>query len=57
MGGIRRFASSGDVVVLQPDVAFERAAALGATTDPDVLAALIGVCREAVIAGRPRASW
>jgi uncharacterized protein (DUF362 family) len=47
IGGIGRFVASGDVVVIKPNVAFERAAALGATTNPDVLAALIDVCREA----------
>ena len=47
IGGIRRFIATGDVVAIKPNVAFERAAALGATTNPDVLRALIRVCREA----------
>ena len=34
IGGIRRFVSSGDTVVIKPNVAFGRAAALGATTQP-----------------------
>jgi uncharacterized protein (DUF362 family) len=41
IGGIRRFVDPGDVVVIKPNVAFERAAPLGATSNPDVLRALI----------------
>jgi uncharacterized protein (DUF362 family) len=47
IGGIERFISRGDVVVIKPNVAFERPAALGATTNPDVLVALIELVREA----------
>jgi uncharacterized protein (DUF362 family) len=47
IGGIGRFIQTGDVVVIKPNVAFERAAALGATTNPDVLKALIHIVREA----------
>jgi uncharacterized protein (DUF362 family) len=47
IGGIQRFISRGDVVVIKPNVAFERPAALGATTNPEVLSALIGIVREA----------
>lgn len=47
VGGIGRFVSPGDVVLIKPNVAFERAAPLGATTDPVLLAALIHLCREA----------
>ncbi len=47
IGGISRFIQSGDVVVIKPNVAFERAAVLGATTNPDVLRALIHLVREA----------
>ncbi|MCA9618097.1 MAG: DUF362 domain-containing protein [Myxococcales bacterium] len=47
IGGVGRFVEKGDVVVVKPNVAFERAAALGATTSPDVLYALIQVIREA----------
>lgn len=47
IGGIERFISRGDVVVIKPNVAFERPAALGATTNPEVLSALIGIVREA----------
>lgn len=47
IGGIGRFISSGDRVLIKPNVAFERAAALGATTNPDVVRTLISICREA----------
>jgi len=47
IGGISRFVSKGDVVLIKPNVAFERAAPLGATTNPEVLSALIHLVREA----------
>ena len=47
IGGITRFVSRGDVVVIKPNVAFERPAVLGATTHPEVLSALIHLVREA----------
>lgn len=47
VGGIARFIAKGDVVVLKPNVAFERPAALGATTNPEVLVALIELVRRA----------
>lgn len=47
IGGIGRFVQRGDVVVIKPNVAFERAPALGATTNPEVLKALIRLVREA----------
>jgi uncharacterized protein (DUF362 family) len=47
IGGIARFIRRGDVVVIKPNVAFERPAVLGATTHPEVLTALIHLVREA----------
>ncbi len=47
IGGINRFIKRGDVVVIKPNVAFERPAALGATTHPEILTALIHLVREA----------
>jgi uncharacterized protein (DUF362 family) len=47
IGGIGRFVQRNDVVVIKPNVAFERAAVLGATTNPAVLSALIRLVREA----------
>lgn len=47
VGGIGRFVQRGDVVVVKPNVAFERSAPLGATTNPEVVAALVRLVREA----------
>ena len=47
IGGIERFIQRGDVVVIKPNVAFERPAALGATTNPEVLGALIRLVQSA----------
>ena len=47
IGGIAHYIQPGDVVVIKPNVAFERAAPLGATTHPDTLSALIHLVREA----------
>jgi uncharacterized protein (DUF362 family) len=47
IGGIARFIHAGDVVLVKPNVAFERAAALGATTNPEVLTAVVRLVLEA----------
>ena len=47
MGGIGAFVQKGDVVVIKPNVAFDRPPALGATTSPDVLKAVARLCRDA----------
>ncbi|HUU82336.1 MAG TPA: DUF362 domain-containing protein [Phycisphaerae bacterium] len=47
LGGVGRFIAPGDVVLLKPNVGFERVPELGATTNPDVLRALIRLCKEA----------
>jgi uncharacterized protein (DUF362 family) len=47
IGGIGRFIARGDVVVIKPNVAFERSPRLGATTNPDILKALIHLVRDA----------
>lgn len=47
IGGISRFVKPGDVVVIKPNVAFERVAALGATSNPEVMKSLIRMVREA----------
>ncbi len=47
IGGIERFIERGDVVVIKPNVAFDRSPALGATSNPEVLRALIHLVREA----------
>jgi uncharacterized protein (DUF362 family) len=45
--GMKRFVSAGDVVLIKPNVGFDRAPHLGATTHPEVVRALIKLCREA----------
>jgi uncharacterized protein (DUF362 family) len=45
--GMKRFVSSGDVVLIKPNVGFDRAAHLGATTNPEVLRWVIRMCKEA----------
>lgn len=47
MGGIEAYIKPGDVVVLKPNVAFDRGPALGATTSPEVVAAVGKLCLEA----------
>jgi len=47
MGGIRRFVSAGDVVLLKPNVAFDRSPQMGATTSPELVAAVATLCRKA----------
>ncbi|MFN7953762.1 MAG: DUF362 domain-containing protein [bacterium] len=47
IGGMSRFVKRGERVLIKPNVAFERVAALGATTNPEVLVALILLAREA----------
>jgi uncharacterized protein (DUF362 family) len=46
LGGIERFISPGDVVVIKPNVGFATPSILGATTHPDVIAAVIKLCYE-----------
>jgi uncharacterized protein (DUF362 family) len=47
LGGMERFINKGDVVVIKPNVAFDRPPALAATTHPDALRAVAGMVREA----------
>jgi len=47
LGGIGRFIQRGDVVVIKPNVAFDRPPALAATTHPATLRALARLMREA----------
>jgi len=47
MGGIGKFIKKGDVVFIKPNVAFDRAPRLGATTNPEVVAAVVKACQEA----------
>ena len=45
--GMKRFIRKGDVVMLKPNVGFDRGPNLGATTNPNVVRAVIRLCREA----------
>ena len=47
IGGIGRFVQRGEVVLVKPNVAFDRAPPLGATTNPAVLAALVRLLHDA----------
>ncbi len=45
--GMKRFIRKGDVVMIKPNVGFDRGPMLGATTNPEVVKAVIRLCREA----------
>ena len=47
LGGIKRFIKKGDVVLLKPNVAFDRPPALAATTHPDSLRVIAQLVLEA----------
>jgi uncharacterized protein (DUF362 family) len=44
--GIKRFITKNDVVLIKPNVGFDRGPHLGATTNPEVLRGVIRLCRE-----------
>jgi uncharacterized protein (DUF362 family) len=46
-GGMNRFISKGDVVVIKPNISWARAPSFAATTNPEVLEAVIELCQEA----------
>ena len=46
-GGINRFISRGDVVVIKPNISWARPTKMAATTNPEVLQAVIELCQEA----------
>ncbi len=47
MGGVEKFIEKGDVVVVKPNVAFDKNPDLAATTQPDTLAAVVRLCKAA----------
>ncbi|HSK09857.1 MAG TPA: DUF362 domain-containing protein, partial [Vicinamibacterales bacterium] len=47
LGGIRRFIARGDVVVVKPNIGWDRSPEQGANTNPEVVAALVVLCHEA----------
>lgn len=46
-GGMQKFVSKGDIVVLKPNISWARRPELGATTHPEVLEAVIELCQDA----------
>jgi uncharacterized protein (DUF362 family) len=47
VGGMSRFVSRGDVVVIKPNLSWARAPQLAATTNPEVLETVVFLCQEA----------
>ena len=47
LGGIGRFVAAGDVVLVKPNMAWDRPPELGANTHPAVVAEVVRLCREA----------
>ncbi|MBF0494445.1 MAG: DUF362 domain-containing protein [Candidatus Omnitrophica bacterium] len=47
MGGMSRFVKKGDIVVVKPNIGWDRAPEYGANTDPGVVAALVELCYKA----------
>lgn len=47
LGGMSRFVSKGDVVVLKPNISWDRVPAQAATTNPDVVREVVRLCVEA----------
>ncbi len=58
MGGVEHFIRPGDVVVIKPNVAFDKNPDLAATTQPDTVAAVTRLClghgaRKVIVADNP----
>jgi uncharacterized protein (DUF362 family) len=58
MGGVGHFIKKGDVVVIKPNVAFDKNPDLAATTQPDTVSAVIRLCfgagaRKVIVADNP----
>ncbi len=47
LGGIEGFVHEGDIVIIKPNLAWQRGPKQAATTSPEVLAAVIALCRQA----------
>ena len=47
IGGIGRFVSRGDIVVVKPNIGWDRTPEYAANTNPEVVAAVVGLCIEA----------
>lgn len=58
MGGVHKFIERDDVVVVKPNVAFDKNPDLAATTQPDTIAAVVRLClgagaRKVIVADNP----
>ncbi len=56
--GIKKFIRRGEVVMIKPNVGFDRDPSLGATTHPEIVAALVRMCldagaRQVIVADNP----
>jgi uncharacterized protein (DUF362 family) len=47
MGGMKKFISRGDIVVIKPNIAFDRLPEHAANTNPEVVSAVVQLCYEA----------
>ncbi len=47
LGGMRRFVAKNDVVVVKPNIGWDRPPELAANTNPEVVAAVVALCLEA----------
>lgn len=47
LGGIKRFVSKGDVVLVKPNMGWDRRPELGANTNPEVVKAIVEICFDA----------
>jgi len=47
VGGMKRFVGRGDVVIVKPNIGWDRIPELAACTNPEVVAALIEMCHDA----------
>ncbi len=47
MGGIKKFISRGDIVVIKPNIAWDRLPEQAANTNPEVVATVVGLCFDA----------
>lgn len=58
MGGVENFITKGDVVVIKPNVAFDKNPDLAATTQPDTIGAVVRLCfgagaRKVIVCDNP----
>ena len=47
LGGIRRFVSRGDIVVVKPNIGWDRTPEYAANTNPEIVAAVVRLCLQA----------